>query len=60
MDVQVPPATGADPDRDPPNNGEPVGDAVAARSKENILQWIAYLPRACVRAMIKMGWDKTT
>jgi len=32
----------------------------AARSKENILQWILYLPNDCIRTMIAMGWDVTT
>jgi hypothetical protein len=32
----------------------------AARSEENILQWMAYLPEDCVRTMIEMGWDVTT
>jgi hypothetical protein len=31
-----------------------------ARSARNILQWRSYLPRACVKTMIKMGWDQTT
>jgi hypothetical protein len=32
----------------------------AARSEENILQWMSYLPENCVRTMIEMGWDVTT
>jgi hypothetical protein len=32
----------------------------AARSEENILQWMSYLPEDCVRTMIEMGWDVTT
>jgi hypothetical protein len=35
-------------------------EAGAARSEENILQWMAYLPEDCIRAMIAMGWDVTT
>ena len=35
-------------------------NADAARSKENILRWTAYLPKSCIKAMIKMGWDETT
>ena len=35
-------------------------DAARARSEENILQWMAYLPEDCVRTMIDMGWDVTT
>jgi hypothetical protein len=32
----------------------------AARSEENILQWMSYLPEDCIRTMIEMGWDVTT
>jgi hypothetical protein len=32
----------------------------AARSEENILQWMAYLPEDCIRTMIDMGWDVST
>jgi hypothetical protein len=35
-------------------------DADAARSEENILQWMSYLPEDCVRTMIEMGWDVST
>jgi hypothetical protein len=35
-------------------------DADVARSKENILQWMAYLPKDCIKTMIRMGWDVTT
>jgi hypothetical protein len=35
-------------------------EADAARSEENILQWMAYLPEDCIRTMIAMGWDITT
>jgi hypothetical protein len=31
-----------------------------ARSEENILRWMAYLPEDCVKTMIEMGWDITT
>jgi hypothetical protein len=31
-----------------------------SRSTRNILQWMSYLPKACVRTMIKMGWDRST
>jgi len=37
-----------------------VSSADAARSEDNILQWMAYLPEDCVRTMIDMGWDITT
>ena len=30
------------------------------RSVKNILDWNTYLSPACVRAMVKMGWDYTT
>jgi len=32
----------------------------AKRSARNIQQWNAYLPAACVRVMVQMGWDYTT
>jgi hypothetical protein len=35
-------------------------DADVARSKENILRWMAYLPAGCISTMIQMGWDVTT
>jgi hypothetical protein len=35
-------------------------DADIARSEENILQWMSYLPDECIRTMILMGWDVTT
>jgi hypothetical protein len=38
----------------------PVDERDAARSKENIAQWTAYLPEDCVSTMIQMGWDVTT
>ena len=31
-----------------------------ARSENNVLQWMAYLPEDCIRTMIQMGWDMTT
>jgi hypothetical protein len=31
-----------------------------ARSENNVLQWMAYLPEDCIRTMIQMGWDVTT
>jgi hypothetical protein len=37
-----------------------VNDADVARSEENILQWMSYLPEDCVKAMMAMGWDVTT
>jgi hypothetical protein len=38
----------------------PLCAADAARSAENISRWKSYLPTACVRTMIRMGWDYTT
>jgi hypothetical protein len=37
-----------------------VNDTDKARSEENILQWMSYLPEDCVRTMIEMGWDVST
>jgi hypothetical protein len=38
----------------------PANGAAAARSEENILQWMSYLPADCVKTMIEMGWHVTT
>jgi hypothetical protein len=38
----------------------PLCAADAARSAKNISLWNSYLPTACVRSMIRMGWDYTT
>jgi hypothetical protein len=35
-------------------------DADVARSENNVLKWMAYLPEDCIRTMIQMGWDVTT
>jgi hypothetical protein len=35
-------------------------NADIARSEENILQWMQYLPADCIQSMIRMGWDVTT
>ena len=37
-----------------------VNENDAARSEENILKWMSYLPEDCIRTMIEMGWDVTT
>jgi hypothetical protein len=37
-----------------------VNDADIARSEDNILRWMSYLPEDCIRSMIQMGWDLTT
>jgi hypothetical protein len=31
-----------------------------ARSEENILRWMEYLPPDCIQTMILMGWDVST
>jgi hypothetical protein len=38
----------------------PLCAASAARSAKNIAEWNSYLPTACVREMVRMGWDYTT
>ena len=49
---------------EPPEAAAPVegraNEDDAARSEENILQWMSYLPEDCIRTMIDMGWDVTT
>ena len=42
-----------------PVDGRPT-EADTARSNENVLQWMTYLPEDCIRTMIAMGWDITT
>jgi hypothetical protein len=37
-----------------------ISDADIARSEENILQWMQYLPNDCIQCMIRMGWDVST
>ena len=32
----------------------------AARAAKNVSLWNSYLPTACVRTMVSMGWDYTT
>jgi hypothetical protein len=51
------------PHRDPRHSAlfhVPLSAACAARSAKNIAEWNSYLPAACVREMIRMGWDYTT
>jgi hypothetical protein len=31
-----------------------------ARAADNISQWTLYLPPDCIKAMIALGWDRTT
>ena len=38
----------------------PLSAAGATRSAKNIAEWNSYLPTACVRQMVRMGWDYTT
>jgi hypothetical protein len=38
----------------------PLHSADAAHSAANIARWNTYLPCACVRTMIRMGWDYST
>jgi hypothetical protein len=60
------PANGAAAPVELPANGAaapvevPANGAAAARSEENILQWMSYLPADCVKTMIAMGWHVTT
>jgi hypothetical protein len=37
-----------------------VHEAYGARSSRNIASWREFLPEECVKAMIRMGWDRTT
>jgi hypothetical protein len=41
-------------------NRERVGAADGGRAAQNISLWTSYLPPDCIRAMIAMGWDRTT
>jgi hypothetical protein len=38
----------------------PLSREDARRSAKNITRWNSYLPAACVRTMVRMGWDYTT
>ena len=38
----------------------PLSREDAKRSAKNIVRWNSYLPSACVRTMVQMGWDYTT
>lgn len=38
----------------------PLRAADAARSNKNISVWNSYLPSACVRTMVRLGWDYST
>jgi len=43
-----------------PSSMDSQPDADIARSRDNILRWMTYLPEDCINAMIRMGWDVTT
>jgi hypothetical protein len=58
--TQVPHPVFAELQTQPPEAAVPARDADAARSKENISQWSAYLPADCAKTMVEMGWDVTT
>ena len=38
----------------------PLRRADAIRSNRNIALWNSYLPTACVRTMVRLGWDYST
>jgi hypothetical protein len=63
-DSQVQQRVSAEVSTEPPEASAPlevqVSNADAARSEDNVLQWMAYLPEDCVKTMIDMGWDLTT
>jgi hypothetical protein len=37
-----------------------IHETYETRSNRNIDSWREFLPEDCVRAMIKLGWDRTT
>ena len=49
-----------DLDQEPLLGHMPLSREDARRSAKNIARWNSYLPAACVRTMIQMGWDYTT
>lgn len=49
-----------EPDQDPLLGHIPLSRDDAKRSAKNIARWNSYLPSACVRTMVRMGWDYTT
>jgi hypothetical protein len=64
MDTLVLQQNFVDPFAEPSDAAAPaearVNDAEIARSEDNILRWMSYLPEDCVRSMIQMSWDLTT
>jgi len=59
-DTQMPRPVFAELQTEPSDPAVPATDADAARSKENISKWSAYLPAECAKTMIEMGWDVST
>ena len=49
-----------DIDQEPLRCHVPLSREDARRSAKNIARWNSYLPAACVRTMVQMGWDYTT
>jgi hypothetical protein len=49
-----------DLDQEPLLGHVPLSRDDAKRAAKNIARWNSYLPAACVRAMVQMGWDYTT
>jgi hypothetical protein len=49
-----------DVDQEPLLGHVPLSQEDAKRSAQNIARWNSYLPAACVRTMVQMGWDYTT
>jgi hypothetical protein len=56
----VEPQPRRDLDQGPMLGHVPLSSEDARRSAENIARWNSYLPAACVRTMVQMGWDYTT
>jgi hypothetical protein len=56
----VEPPLRRDLDQEPLLGHVPLSREDARRSAKNIARWNSYLPAACVRAMVQMGWDYTT
>ena len=56
----VEPPLRRDLDQEPLPGHVPLSREDARRSAKNIARWNSYLPAACVRTMVQMGWDYTT
>ena len=56
----VEPLLRRDLDQEPLLCHVPLSREDAKRSAKNIARWNSYLPAACVRTMVQMGWDYTT